>query len=204
MSLTDRCNLRCTYCMPAEGLDWLPREQLLSFDELIRLITGGHQARNRRRSFHRWRTAAVPAAQDIISATARLHPRPGIALTTNGIGLAQRAKSLAEAGLDRVNVSLDTLRADRFSTITRRDRLDAVIDGLPRQRGGSAAGEGECRSRPATGLEDAIELLTFCMEYGYQLRIIEQMPLDAGHLWSRDFILSADTIPSKSCPRHSI
>lgn len=196
VSLTDRCNLRCTYCMPAEGLDWLPREQLLSFDELIRLITlavtrlGIADVR-----FTGGEPLLYRPLKDIISATARLHPRPGIALTTNGIGLAQRANNLAEAGLDRVNVSLDTLRADRFSTITRRDRLDAVIDGL------AAAAEAGLRPvkvnavlDPATGLEDAIELLTFCMEYGYQLRIIEQMPLDAGHLWSRDFILSADTI----------
>jgi len=196
VSLTDRCNLRCTYCMPAEGLNWLPREQLLTFDELVRLIglavtrlgitevrfTGGEPLLYR------------PLDQ-IISAAAQLQPRPGIALTTNGIGLAQRAAALAEAGLDRVNVSLDTVRADRFTTITRRDRLDAVIDGL------SAAAEAGLRPvkvnavlDPDTGLDDAVELLAFCLEYGYQLRIIEQMPLDAGHLWSRDSTLSADAI----------
>lgn len=196
VSLTDRCNLRCTYCMPAEGLDWLPREQLLTFDELTRLIglavtrlgitdvrfTGGEPLLYR------------PLDQ-IIAAVAQLRPRPAIALTTNGIGLTQRATSLAEAGLDRVNVSLDTVRADRFATITRRDRLDAVLDGL------AAAAQAGLRPvkvnavlNPATGLEDAVELLNFCIEYGYQLRIIEQMPLDAGHLWSRDSTLSADAI----------
>lgn len=196
VSLTDRCNLRCTYCMPAEGLDWLPREQLLTFDELTRLIglavtrlgitdvrfTGGEPLLYR-------------PLEKIISATAQLHPRPSIAMTTNGIGLAQRAQALAESGLDRVNVSLDTLRADHFATITRRDRLDAVINGL--------AAAAEAGLRPVkvnavldarTGLEDAVELLGFCLEYGYQLRIIEQMPLDAEHQWSRDSTLSADVI----------
>src|ERR1700760_114091 len=108
VSLTDRCNLRCSYCMPAEGLDWLPGEQLLRPDELARLL---HIAVSR------------------LGITS-VRPRPEISLTTNGVGLARRAAALAEAGLDRVNISLDSVDRARFAAITRRDRLVDVLDGL--------------------------------------------------------------------------
>ncbi len=196
VSLTDRCNLRCSYCMPATGLDWLPGEAVLNFDELIRLLrlavtrlgitsirfTGGEPLLYRR-------------LEDVIAVTGRLQPRPEIALTTNGVGLAQRAGGLADAGLDRVNVSLDTVNAEHFAAITRRDRLGAVLDGL------SAAADVGLRPvkvnavlDPVTGLADAVELLRFCLAHDYQLRIIEQMPLDAGHQWNRDAALTADVI----------
>ncbi len=196
VSLTDRCNLRCTYCMPAEGLDWLPGDELLTFEELTRLLklavtrfgitdirfTGGEPLLYRR-------------LEDIVAATAAISPRPGIALTTNGVGLVRRAQGLADAGLDRVNISLDTVRSDRFTSTTRRDRLSDVLDGLA---AAAAAGLRPVKVNavlnPQTGREDAVELLTFCLQYGYQLRIIEQMPLDAGHLWSRESTLSADDI----------
>ncbi|MCW1957896.1 MAG: GTP 3',8-cyclase MoaA [Mycobacterium sp.] len=193
VSLTDRCNLRCTYCMPAQGLEWLPGEDLLSFAELARLLrvavtrlgvtsirfTGGEPLLYRR-------------LEDVVAAAAALQPRPEIALTTNGVGLAQRAAGLAAAGLDRVNVSLDTVDPEHFAAITRRRRLDAVLDGLS---AADAAGLGPVKvnavlDRPA----DAAELLRFCLRYGYQLRIIEQMPLDADHRWSRDSAVSAGTI----------
>jgi GTP 3',8-cyclase len=196
VSLTDRCNLRCTYCMPAAGLDWLPGEELLSFDELTRLVrlavtrlgvtsvrfTGGEPLLYRR-------------LEDVVTATARLRPRPEIALTTNGVGLERRARGLAAAGLDRVNVSLDTVDAEHFAAITRRDRLGAVLDGLA---AAADAGLGPVKVNavldPVTGITDGVELLRFCLRYGYQLRIIEQMPLDAGHQWSRDGTLTADAI----------
>ena len=131
VSLTDRCNLRCTYCMPAEGLDWLPGGDLLTLEELTRLIrvavtrlgitgirfTGGEPMLS-------------PHLEDVVAAAAALQPRPGIAVTTNGIGLAKRAVALKKAGLGRVNVSLDTLDPDRFAAITRRRRLTEVLDGL--------------------------------------------------------------------------
>ncbi|MCB0931759.1 MAG: GTP 3',8-cyclase MoaA [Mycobacterium sp.] len=196
VSLTDRCNLRCTYCMPAEGLDWLPGDDLLTADELFRLLrlavtrlgitsvrfTGGEPLLYR-------------GLEDVIAATAALHPRPEIALTTNGVGLARRAHRLAEAGLDRVNVSLDTLDPARFAAVTRRDRLDDVLEGLA---AATDAGLGPIKVNavldPHNGAADAVELLRLCLHRGYQLRIIEQMPLDAGHQWRRDSVLTADDV----------
>ncbi|OAN34784.1 GTP 3',8-cyclase MoaA [Mycolicibacterium iranicum] len=196
VSLTDLCNLRCTYCMPAEGLDWLPRDEKLSSDELIRLLriavtklgitsvrfTGGEPL-------------VVPHLEDVIAATSALTPRPEITLTTNGIGLAGRAAGLKRAGLDRINVSLDTVDPARFAAITRRDRIGDVLAGL------SAAKDAGLRPvkvnavlDPVSGLEDAVALLRFCLDQDYQLRIIEQMPLDAGHSWERERALGADDI----------
>jgi cyclic pyranopterin phosphate synthase len=196
VSLTDRCNLRCTYCMPAEGLDWLPGDELLSRDELVRLLTlavtrlGIDSVR-----FTGGEPLLYRGLEEVVAAVATLRPRPEIALTTNGVGLARRAAALADAGLDRVNVSLDSLDAAHFAAITRRDRLTDVLDGLS---AAGAAGLGPVKVNavldPDTGLSDAVELLDYCLRYGYQLRIIEQMPLDASHLWSRDTNLSADEI----------
>ena len=196
VSLTDRCNLRCTYCMPAEGLDWLPGEELLTHDELTRLLTlavtrlGIDSVR-----FTGGEPLLYRGLEDVVAAVAALRPRPEIALTTNAVGLARRAQALADAGLDRVNVSLDSLDAAHFAAITRRDRLADVLEGLS---AAGAAGLGPVKVNavldPVTGLSDAVELLDYCLRYGYQLRIIEQMPLDAGHLWRRDATLGADQI----------
>ncbi|MGE0219390.1 GTP 3',8-cyclase MoaA [Mycolicibacterium sp.] len=196
VSVTDLCNLRCTYCMPAEGLQWMDGEQKLHPDELIRLLrvavtrlgitsvrfTGGEPL-------------VVPHLEEIIAATAALSPRPEITLTTNGVGLARRATGLAAAGLDRINISLDTVDAARFAAITRRDRLADVLAGLAAAK---AAGLDPVKVNavldPVSGLRDAVELLDFCLDHGYQLRFIEQMPLDAGHSWQRDRTLTADDI----------
>jgi cyclic pyranopterin phosphate synthase len=196
VSLTDRCNLRCTYCMPAEGLAWVPAEELLSFDELTRLL---HLAVTRLGITNIRFTGGEPLLyrrlEDVIAATAQLDPRPEIALTTNGVGLAGRAQALADAGLNRVNVSLDTVDPAQFAAITRRDRLTLVLDGLA---AAAAAGLGPVKVNavldPESGLHDATELLQFCLAQGYQLRFIEQMPLDAGHRWSRESALTADDI----------
>lgn len=196
VSLTDRCNLRCTYCMPAEGLDWLPGADLLTADELTRLIrvavtrlgitgvrfTGGEPLLS-------------PHLLEVVAEAAELQPRPGIALTTNGIGLANKAAALKQAGLNRINVSLDTLDPDRFAAITRRRRLTEVLDGLAAAKdAGLAPVKVNAVLDPQTGLDDAPELLRFCLDHGYQLRIIEQMPLDAGHQWERGSVLQADQI----------
>jgi cyclic pyranopterin phosphate synthase len=196
VSLTDRCNLRCTYCMPAEGLDWLPGPDLLDDAELIRLVriavtrlgiteirfTGGEPLLRR-------------GLERIIAATAALRPRPRISVTTNGIGLARRAAALAEAGLDRVNVSLDTVRQERFAAITRRDRLADVLAGLA---AATEAGLAPVKVNAVLlrGINDdeAAELLRFCVEHGYHLRFIEQMPLDPQHGWSRTEMITADEI----------
>ncbi|MGY4710992.1 GTP 3',8-cyclase MoaA [Mycolicibacterium sp. CBM1] len=196
VSLTDRCNLRCSYCMPAEGLDWLPGEDLLTRDELIRLLT---LAVTRLGITNVRFTGGEPLLyrdlESVVAAIAALEPRPEMAMTTNGVGLAKRAGQLAAAGLDRVNVSLDSVDAGRFAAITRRDRLSDVLDGLA---AAAQAGLGPVKVNavldPVTGLDDAVKLLTFCLPHGYQLRIIEQMPLDASHLWRRDAALSAGAI----------
>lgn len=196
VSLTDRCNLRCTYCMPADGLDWLPRQETLDDDELVRLLevavtrlgvtnvrfTGGEPMLRR-------------GLEDIVAATAALHPRPRISMTTNGIGLARRADALAAAGLDRVNVSLDTLREDRFATITRRHRLADVLDGLAAAH---ATGLTPVKVNAVLlrGINDdeAVDLVRFCVGHGYHLRFIEQMPLDPQHGWNRANLVTADEI----------
>lgn len=196
VSLTDRCNLRCTYCMPAEGLKWLPKLGLLTTAELVRLVriavtrlgvtgvrfTGGEPL-------------LFGDLEELVAATAALEPRPAIALTTNGIALAERAAGLADAGLDRVNVSLDTLDKDRFAAITRRDRLHDVLEGLAAARmSGLTPVKVNAVLDPATGLSDAVDLLRYCLRHGYQLRIIERMPLDGGHDWRRTDMLTADMI----------
>jgi cyclic pyranopterin phosphate synthase len=196
VSLTDRCNLRCTYCMPAEGLDWLPGDEMLRPDELARLLTiavtrlGITSVR-----FTGGEPLVSRNLEAAIAVATGLWPRPETAVTTNGIGLARRAAGLKAVGLDRVNVSLDTVDAERFARITRRDRLGDVLDGLA-----AAADAGLSPVKvnavldPATGLDDAVALLRFCLDHGYRLRIIEQMPLDAGHQWRRDEAIGADRI----------
>ena len=196
VSLTDRCNLRCSYCMPAEGLDWLPSPALLTDEETIRLIaiavlrlgvteirfTGGEPLLRR-------------GLTGIVARTAALRPRPEISLTTNGIGLARLAGPLHEAGLDRINVSLDTLSAETFVQLARRDRLTDVLAGMA-----AAAATGLAPVKVNTvlmrGINEhvAVPLLRFCLDRGYQLRFIEQMPLDAQHGWRRENMITADEI----------
>ena len=131
VSLTDRCNLRCAYCMPPEGLDWLPAPEVLTGDEVSRLIRIGVETLGIREVRF---TGGEPLLRrdlvSIIAATAVLSPRPEISLTTNGIGLGRLAAALREAGLDRINVSLDTLHPEVFRKLTRRDRLSDVLSGL--------------------------------------------------------------------------
>jgi cyclic pyranopterin phosphate synthase len=196
ISVTDRCNLRCTYCMPADGLDWMPRAEQLTDAELVRLIgiavrdlgvqelrfTGGEPLLRR-------------GLEDVIAAATALTPRPDISLTTNGVGLTRRAPGLAAAGVNRLNVSLDTLRADRFTTITRRDRLTDVLDGMEAAR---SAGLTPVKINTVLlrGMNDdeAVDLLRFAVDRGFELRFIEQMPLDAQHGWQRAEMVTAGEI----------
>ncbi|MBC3195059.1 GTP 3',8-cyclase MoaA [Pseudonocardia sp. C8] len=196
ISLTDRCNLRCTYCMPAEGLDWMPRDEQLTDAELNRLIAlavrefGISELR-----FTGGEPLLRKGLENVLSAAAALEPRPDISLTTNGIGLARRADALAAAGVNRLNVSMDTLRAERFAEITRRDRLQDVLDGLAAAH---AAGLRPVKINTVLlrGVNDdeAPDLLEFALEHGYQLRFIEQMPLDAQHGWRRSEMITAGEI----------
>ncbi|WP_111767814.1 GTP 3',8-cyclase MoaA [Nakamurella deserti] len=196
VSLTDRCNLRCTYCMPAEGLDWMPSDELLTDDELLRLIrigtedlgidevrfTGGEPLLRR-------------GIVDLIGRVAALPRRPRQSLTTNALGLVRKAPALAAAGLDRINVSLDTMDPAVFARLTRRDRFGDVIDGLA-----AAAAAGLTPVKINTVLmrgvndHEAPELVAFALRHGYQLRFIEQMPLDAQHGWDRTTMVTAAEI----------
>ncbi|MEU1399788.1 GTP 3',8-cyclase MoaA [Micromonospora zamorensis] len=194
VSLTDKCNLRCTYCMPAEGLPWLAGPELLTDEEIVRLVRvaverlGVTEVR-----FTGGEPLIRPGLVGIVTAVAALQPRPRISLTTNGIGLDRLAPALSAAGLDRVNVSLDTLDADRFTRLTRRPRLDAVLAGLA---GAAAAGLSPVKINSVLmrGVNDdeAPALLRFALDHDYQLRIIEQMPLDAQHGWDRSTMVTAE------------
>jgi len=204
VSLTDRCNLRCTYCMPAEGLEWSAADQLLQPEEIIRLVRiavarlGITKVR-----FTGGEPLLAKHTDEIIGATAALRPRPELALTTNGVLLAERAEALARAGLNRVNVSLDSVDYLRFAAITRRDRLADVLAGLAAAH---AAGLRPVKVNavldPLTGLDDAVSLVRFCLGHDYQLRIIEQMPLDAGHQWRREATVTANQV-LEQLRRHS-
>jgi cyclic pyranopterin phosphate synthase len=196
VSLTDRCNLRCSYCMPAEGLDWLPTPEVLTDDEVVRLITVAVERLGVREvRFTGGEPLLRRGLPDIVRRTAALSPRPETSITTNALGLTRTAHALAEAGLDRVNVSLDTVRREVFHTITRRDRLADVVAGL---EAAVAAGLGPVKVNAVLlrGVNDdqAPELLRWCLDRGYQLRFIEQMPLDAQHGWSREGMVTADEI----------
>ena len=196
ISLTDRCNLRCSYCMPAEGLDWMDRAEQLTDDELVALIgiavheLGVHELR-----FTGGEPLLRRGLEGIIAASAALEPRPDVSLTTNGVGLARRAQALADAGVNRLNVSMDTLRQERFATITRRDRLSDVLDGLTAAR---AAGLDPIKINTVllrgTNDDEAVGLLRFAVAEGYELRFIEQMPLDAQHGWERTEMITAGEI----------
>jgi len=196
VSLTDRCNLRCSYCMPAEGLDWLPDDSVLTDDEVVRLVRIGVERLGIREVRF---TGGEPLVRrglvDIVRRTKELAPSPDVSLTTNALGLARTAQALADAGLDRVNVSLDTVHPETFATITRRDRLADVVAGL---EAAHAAGLTPVKINAVLlrGVNDdqAPELLRWALDHGYELRFIEQMPLDAQHDWHRDRMVTADEI----------
>jgi cyclic pyranopterin phosphate synthase len=196
VSLTDRCNLRCSYCMPAEGLDWLPSEQTLTDDEVVRLITiGVEQLGIREVRFTGGEPLVRRGLVDIVRRTTALSPRPETSLTTNALGLSRTAQALAEAGLDRVNVSLDTIRREDFLEITRRDRLADVVAGMEAAHDAGLAPV-KVNAVLLRGINDdqGPELLRWCLDHGYQLRFIEQMPLDAQHGWRRDTMVTAEEI----------
>ncbi|MEV4166152.1 GTP 3',8-cyclase MoaA [Nonomuraea dietziae] len=196
VSLTDKCNLRCTYCMPPEGLDWLPNAQLLTADEIVRLVTIGVERLGITEVRY---TGGEPLLRrelvDIVARTAELRPKPQVSLTTNGIGLAKLAGALAEAGLDRVNVSLDTLDRETFKRLAHRDRFEDVVAGLEAaDRAGLRPVKVNAVLMRGINDHEAVPLLRFCLERGYELRFIEQMPLDAQHGWNRADMVTADEI----------
>jgi cyclic pyranopterin phosphate synthase len=182
--------------MPEEGLKWLGKSELLSDDEIVRLIRiavtdlGITEVR-----FTGGEPLLRPGLVSIVEQCAALTPRPKMSLTTNGIGLKRTAIALKAAGLDRVNVSLDTLRPDVFKTLTRRDRHHDVLDGMAAAR---EAGLNPVKVNtvlmPGLNDDEAPELLAWAVENDYELRFIEQMPLDAQHGWKRDGMITAGDI----------
>ena len=193
ISLIDKCNLRCTYCMPAEGLPWLKKDQLMTPDEIRRLVRIGVETLGIRELRL---TGGEPLVRadllEIISGLRADHPDLPIAMTTNAIGLEKKAQALADAGLSRINVSLDSLHRETFAQLTRRDSLDKVLTGVE-----AAAQAGltplKINAVLMRGINDreAPELLAWCLEQGYELRFIEQMPLDGEENWKREGTVSA-------------
>ena len=195
VSLTDRCNLRCSYCMPPEGLDWLPSPELLTDDEIVRLVAIAVGLGVTEVRFTGGEPLLRKGLVGIVAGVTALRPRPRVSLTTNGIGLTRTAAALREAGLDRVNVSLDTVDRQRFLELTKRDRLDDVVAGL------AAAAQAGLTPVKVNALlmrginsDEAPTLLRWCLARGYELRFIEQMPLDAQHGWDRAAMVTAEEI----------
>ncbi len=192
VSVTDRCNFRCTYCMPADGLVWLPREEILSFEELTRLlgifvglgvrsikVTGGEPTVR----------ADLPT---LVGMFRRVGPELDISITTNGVLLDRLAAPLAAAGVDRATVSCDSLLRHRFVEMTRRDALEKVLAGL---HAAEAAGLTPIKINVVviggTNNDEVVDFARWSRETGYEVRFIEYMPLDADHAWER-----AKVVPS--------
>ncbi|WP_285727189.1 GTP 3',8-cyclase MoaA [Psychromicrobium xiongbiense] len=201
ISLTDKCNLRCSYCMPPEGLPWLAKENLLTTDEIERVasvlarlgfveirLTGGEPLLRR----------------DIVDVVARLSRIEGpegplrISMTTNGIRLDRVMDQLKEAGLQRLNISLDTVNPARFAELTRREKFEDVLAGIQAARD-SGLRPLKINAVAMRGVNDDefCDLLRFAQEHEAQLRFIEQMPLDAGHIWSRVTMVQGHEILEK-------
>lgn len=210
VSLTDRCNLRCSYCMPPEGLPWLPRESVLTDDEVVRLVRIGVEHLGIRSvRFTGGEPLLRTGLEEIVAASAALRGEDGaaphLALTTNGIGLAQRADDLAAAGIGRVNVSLDTLVPERFATLTHRDRLPDVLAGMAAAR---AAGMRPVKLNSVLmrGVNDdeACDLLAFALEHRYFLRFIEQMPIGPADAWDSSQVVTAAEILDRLSARFTL
>jgi len=198
ISLTDRCSLRCTYCMPEQGNEWLARNSILTTDEIERVariaaadgistfrLTGGEPLLRR-------------DIVDVVARLARIESPEGpvsIAMTTNGIRLPELLPALVEAGLSRLNISIDTLRRDRFAELTRRDRLEEVREAIA-----AAAASGlrplKLNAVAMRGVNDdeLVDLVEFAIAHDAQMRFIEQMPLDAGHTWDRSQMVTREEI----------
>lgn len=195
VSLTEKCSLRCTYCMPAEGLPAIPARQLLTTDEIVRLVriavdrlgvrevrfTGGEPLMRR-------------DLEAIVAGCAAAVPGTPLSMTTNAVGLEHRAAGLARAGLTRINVSLDTVDRQHFARLTRRDRLDAVLAGITAARDAGLAPLKINAVLMAETLDGAADLLQWCLDAGCALRFIEQMPLDADHEWARENMVDAQAL----------
>ncbi|MGW5152180.1 GTP 3',8-cyclase MoaA [Rhodococcus koreensis] len=197
VSITEKCSLRCTYCMPEEGLPTIPAERLLNPGEIVRLVElavtrlGVREVR-----FTGGEPLMRADLERIIAGCAEKVPGTPLAMTTNAVGLEHRVRRLADAGLSRINVSLDTVDRGHFASLTRRDRLPSVLAGI---RAAVAIGMAPVKINavlmPET-LSGAADLLQWCLDEGVELRFIEQMPLDADHEWARENMVPADRLLS--------
>jgi cyclic pyranopterin phosphate synthase len=195
VSVTDRCNIRCFYCMPLENVQFKPRHEILSFEEIERFVrVAAGLGINRIRM-----TGGEPLVRhDVDRLVARLVRVPGIddvALTTNGILLTQQAKRLKRAGLHRLNISLDTLSEERFQKIARREGLQRVLDGIAaaREAGFERIRLNAVAIRDLTE-EDIVPLVAFARRHGLEMRFIEFMPLDGDEHWEGRQVLSGAEI----------
>jgi cyclic pyranopterin phosphate synthase len=204
ISVTDRCNFRCTYCMPEEGMQWLPRDQVLTFEELERVARVAVE----RFGFESIRlTGGEPTVRAhlpvLVSRLAALGVE--VSMTTNGATLATTAQAYADAGLARVNISLDTLRADRFRELTRRDQLHDVVAGID---AAVAAGLTPVKLNVVCmrGVNDdeIVDLATFGRERGVEVRFIEWMPLDEDHTWSVGAVVPGEEIIARIAAVHPL
>ena len=195
VSVTDRCNFRCTYCMPAEGVAWLPRSEILTFEELTRLlgIFVGLGVRSIKV------TGGEPTVRADLPTLVRMFrdvgPDLDISITTNGVLLDRLAAPLAEAGVDRATVSCDSLMRHRFAEMTRRDALEKVLAGL---KAAETAGLTPIKINTVviggTNDDELVEFARWSRETGFEVRFIEYMPLDAEHRWEREKVVPAARI----------
>lgn len=198
VSLTDKCSLRCTYCMPAEGVEWMAQASVLSTDELVRVaeVAAGLGISTIRL------TGGEPLLYaDIVEVVRRVSRLEGpggpvkVAMTTNGIKLPKFLPELAGAGLHRLNISIDTLRRDRFIELTRRDKLDEVLAGIRvARRSGMRPLKLNAVAMRDVNDDELVDLVEFAIENDAQMRFIEQMPLDAGHTWDRGRMVTREEI----------
>ena len=198
VSLTDRCSLRCTYCMPFNFDKWLPNETLLTAQEIVKVIEIAVSQGIKEVRLTGGEPLLRPDIVEIVSRINSLETVPELSMTTNGVALAKFANDLAKAGLKRINISLDTLDWERFKRLTFRDRYDDVIEGIAAAKSAGLAPIkiNTVLMRDING-DEALPLLKWALKENLNLRFIEQMPLDAGDAWTRSNLITADEIYSQ-------
>jgi cyclic pyranopterin phosphate synthase len=195
VSITEKCSLRCRYCMPEAGLPPIAASKILTAEEIARLVgIAVHRLGVREVRFTGGEPLMRRDLEQIIHNCRAVAPHTPIAATTNAVGLEHRARALVEAGLDRINVSLDTIDRQRFAHLTRRDRLDSVLAGIrTAERAGLSRIKINAVLMPDT-LDGAADLLSWCLDAQVELRFIEQMPLDAERAWTRTTMITAEDL----------
>ena len=195
VSLTDRCSLRCNYCMPADFADWIPGDHLLTTDELMLVLDVATSLGIQQVRLTGGEPLLRPDVVDVVRRINALSNAPKISLTSNGLRLPQLAQELADAGLERVNISLDTLDPERFRQMTHRDRFHDVIAGIEASKqAGLLPVKVNAVLMRGFNDDEAVPLLRHAIANDWRLRFIEQMPLDAGGLWARPKMVTAGEI----------